>query len=89
MFAYVHRAKRLPGVAGITLMTHFAQADEAAGVSWQLQPFLQELSSHGLPWSTANSAALLRYPETLGASCCTVLRRSPMCQPLNWGYVQR
>ena len=65
--AIVARAKSLPGVASVTLMTHFAQADEAAGVDWQLQPFLRELAGYGLPWSSANSAALLRYPETLGA----------------------
>lgn len=65
--AVVERARRLPGVAGVTLMTHFAQADEAAGVDWQLQPFLRGVAGHGLPWSSANSAALLRYPETLGA----------------------
>lgn len=65
--AIVARAKSLPGVAGVTLMTHFAQADESAGVNWQLQPFLQEIGCHGLPWSSANSAALLRYPDTLGA----------------------
>jgi alanine racemase len=65
--AIVARARDLPGVAGITLMTHFAQADEAVGVGWQLQPFLRELAGHGLPWSSANSAALLRYPGSLGA----------------------
>ena len=65
--AIVARTKSLAGVAGITLMTHFAQADETAGVAWQLRPFLDELSGYGLPWSSANSAALLRYPETLGA----------------------
>lgn len=64
--AIIARVRKLPGVAGITLMTHFAQADEAAGVNWQLHPFLNELSSHGLSWSSANSAALLRYPETQG-----------------------
>ena len=64
--ALVARARSLPGVAGVTLMTHFAQADEAVGVDWQLQPFLRELAGYGLPWSSANSAALLRYPETRG-----------------------
>jgi len=64
--AIVARTKSLAGVAGITLMTHFAQADEAAGVDWQLQPFRDQMSAYGLPWSSANSAALLRYPETLG-----------------------
>jgi alanine racemase len=65
--AVVARVSSLPGVAGITLMTHFAQADEAAGVDWQLRPFLREIAGYGLPWSSANSAALLRYPHTLGA----------------------
>lgn len=65
--AIVAQARALPGVAGITLMTHFSQADEAEGVDWQLQPFLRELAGHGLPWSSANSAALLRYPDTRGA----------------------
>lgn len=65
--AVVARVKSLPGVAGVTLMTHFAQADEAAGVDWQLQPFLRELAGHGLPWSSANSAALLRHPASCGA----------------------
>ncbi|HEY9146374.1 MAG TPA: alanine racemase [Thiobacillus sp.] len=64
--AIVARTKSLAGVTSITLMTHFAQADETAGVAWQLQPFLDEMSAYGLPWSSANSAALLRYPETLG-----------------------
>jgi alanine racemase len=65
--AIVARVKSLPGVAGVTLMTHFAQADEATGVDWQLQPFLRELTGHGLRWSSANSAALLRHPESCGA----------------------
>jgi alanine racemase len=65
--AIVARVKSLPGVAGITLMTHFAQADEAVGVDWQLQPFLHEMAGYGLPWSSAHSAALLRYPNTVGA----------------------
>ncbi len=62
----IARTQRLSGVAGITLMTHFAQADEAAGVQWQLQPFLSTIDGHGMPWSSANSAALLRYPDSLG-----------------------
>ncbi|WP_018506769.1 alanine racemase [Thiobacillus thioparus] len=65
--AIVARTRSLSAVAGITLMTHFAQADETVGVDWQLHPFLRELSAYGLPWSSANSAALLRYPQTLGA----------------------
>jgi len=65
--AVLARARGLPGVAGVTLMTHFAQADEPTGVDWQLQPFLDQNVAHALPWSIANSAALLRYPHTQGA----------------------
>lgn len=65
--ALVARACGLPGVAGVTLMTHFAQADEPTGVDWQLQPFLEQSVAHALPWSSANSAALLRYPQAQGA----------------------
>lgn len=53
-----------PAVAQVTLMTHFADADDARGVAWQLTEF--ERAAHGLklPRSLANSAAILRYPET-------------------------
>jgi alanine racemase len=64
--AVVARVRGLPGVAGVTLMTHFAQADEPVGVGWQFDPFLARIGSLGLPWSCANSAALLRYPRTRG-----------------------
>ncbi len=63
----VARVRAMAGVAGITLMTHFAQADEAAGVDWQLRPFLDGTKTHALPWSAANSAALLRFPHACGA----------------------
>ena len=65
--AVLARVRGLPGVAGVTLMTHFAQADDPTGVDWQLQPFLEQSVAHALPWSSANSAALLRYPHTQGA----------------------
>lgn len=58
--------RALPGVGALTLMTHFAQADEVAGVEWQLGPFREALANTGLPWSSANSAALLRYPHSGG-----------------------
>lgn len=60
------RAKNNPGICDITLMTHFATADEALGIDWQWQRFMHAVGQAGLPISTANSAALLRYPETLG-----------------------
>ena len=58
-----HRA-----VEQVTLMTHFATADDARGVAWQLE-VLNEIAAEvtgGLQCerSTANSAAVLRHPET-------------------------
>lgn len=56
----------LPAVGDITLMTHFAQADEPAGIATALDAFRQHTAPTRLPWTTANSAALLRYPEAHG-----------------------
>ncbi len=53
-----------PGVSRITLMTHFASADEARGVQWQMDLFERLANGAGLPASLANSAAVLRYPGT-------------------------
>lgn len=57
------------GVSSITLMTHFADADEARGISGQmsaLKAMTDGLSSPApLPLSLANSAALLRFPESV------------------------
>jgi alanine racemase len=53
-------------VREITLMTHFACADEARGVSGQLDVFNELASAYRVPRSLANSAALLRYPNTHG-----------------------
>lgn len=62
----VERVRALPGVGSLALMTHFADADDTPGVDWQLDPFLDVVRRHGLPWTTANSAALLRYPRAQG-----------------------
>lgn len=51
-------------LAGLTLMTHFATADEAAGVQRQLDVFKHLAAGLSYPRSLANSAALLRYPQT-------------------------
>jgi len=48
----------------ITLMTHFADADGASGVSAQLERFASLTKSFAGPRSLANSAALFRFPET-------------------------
>jgi alanine racemase len=58
------RLRRNPGVKDITLMTHFAEADDARGVAWQMERLSQLPGHETLPWSLANSAAILRYPET-------------------------
>lgn len=54
-------------VGQITLMTHLARADESAGnesVAAQLQCFNAVAEARNLPRSLANSAAILRCPET-------------------------
>ena len=58
----LERLKRCAGE--ITLMTHFADADGASGVKWQLERFEAMAAGLNLPRSLANSAAILRHPET-------------------------
>ena len=57
-------------VAGITLMTHFATADEASGIAAALQLFQQTaapiLQNAHYPVSLANSATILCHPEAHG-----------------------
>ncbi|MDR1648007.1 MAG: alanine racemase [Zoogloeaceae bacterium] len=54
------------GIRHITLMTHFANADLPHGLATQW-PCCQALRrTTGLPVSFANSAALIRYPQTRG-----------------------
>ena len=60
----LERLQRNPGVASITLMTHFANADEERGVAWQMNSLRRLPGYDTLPHSLANSAAILRYPET-------------------------
>ena len=50
----------------ITLMTHFSDADEAYGIAHQLGRLNAMCGGLSRPRSLANSAALLRFPET----CC-------------------
>lgn len=59
--------ERLQGcrMAGdITLMTHFADADGARGIAEQMARFARVARDLTLPQSLANSAALLRFPES-------------------------
>ncbi|MFZ5556025.1 MAG: alanine racemase [Pseudomonadota bacterium] len=66
-FAEAWRAvTRVRAVAAASVMTHFASADEPDGVGEQLQRFLAVTASVRAPRCLANSAALLRYPETHG-----------------------
>ena len=55
--------KGQPKVRSITLMTHFADA-EGSGVAAQLEWFNNIVRPFEAPRSLANSAALLRFPET-------------------------
>ncbi|RFC36980.1 MAG: alanine racemase [Candidatus Nitrotoga sp. LAW] len=61
--AALEKLKAHPAVRDITLMTHFAHADEATGVAAQLDVF-NTLAPYRMARSLANSAALLRYPAT-------------------------
>lgn len=63
--AAMEKLKAHPAVREITLMTHFAHADDGAtGVSAQMEKFNQQTAPYRLPRSLANSAALLRYPAS-------------------------
>ena len=58
--------RMLPHVKSVTLMTHFADADGAVGVKQQLAWFQELTKDYAAPRSLANSAALIRFPETRG-----------------------
>ncbi len=58
------RLRDCPSADAIALMTHFADADGKRGVRWQLERFDAATAGVDLPRSVANSAALLRYPDT-------------------------
>lgn len=55
-------------IASVSLMTHFANADDALGVEWQLARFAEMrngwLDSMASEVSMANSAAILHHPKT-------------------------
>jgi len=64
---FIHAHARLSAcknVDGITLMTHFATADAAPGVDAPLALFKQTVEELNLQQSLANSAAILRCPQT-------------------------
>jgi alanine racemase len=62
----MERIKGHRSVRDVTLMTHFAQADEATGIATQLEAFNHLAASYRVPRSLANSAAILRYSAAHG-----------------------
>jgi alanine racemase len=54
----------MAAVERVSLMTHFASADEARGVAWQMDVFEDAVRGHGGVRCLANSAAILRHPGT-------------------------
>ena len=64
--AALNSARGCAAVGRISLMTHFATADEEAGIATQLAAFKDNTAGLEYPRSLANSAAILRYPEAHG-----------------------
>jgi len=62
--AALARLRACKNTGSVTLMTHFADADGARGVSAELLHMANLAGVAGLPRSFANSAAILRHPET-------------------------
>jgi len=62
----MEQLRRHRAVRDITLMTHFANADESRGIAGSLALFNDIASGYRMPKSLANSAALLRYPAAHG-----------------------
>lgn len=63
--AALERLANSPRVEAVTLMTHFADADGERGIAAQRARFeaMRRAQGDRLPASSANSAALLGYPE--------------------------
>lgn len=65
--AYVDRLHASGKTGEIVLMTHLADADGPRGVAEQMARFEAAAGAIALPRSVANSAAVLRHPQTHGA----------------------
>lgn len=63
-WSFYDRLRNCRSVDKMVLMTHFATADEAAGVTGQFALFDELTREISLPRSLANSAAILRHPQT-------------------------
>ena len=59
-----HELAASPAIGPVTLMTHFAEADGGRGIQWQLERFEQMTTGWNYQISMANSAAVLRHPQT-------------------------
>jgi len=64
--AAMERLRAHSAIRDITLMTHFAHADEPRGIEQQLDIFNNLAGDYRVTRSLANSAALLRYAQTHG-----------------------
>ncbi len=64
----VERARVLPAVASVGLMTHFADADRRDGAKAALRSFDEAARGIDAPRSLANSAAVLSLPAAHGAA---------------------
>jgi len=64
-FAGALSVLRANAAAGeLMLMTHFANSDDVRGVAWQMAAFQKMTRGVTLPRTLANSAAIVRYPDT-------------------------
>ncbi|MBS4098184.1 MAG: alanine racemase [Sulfuricella sp.] len=61
--AVLQRLQACPNVGSITLISHFACADESVGIASQLECFQRTTQGLSFPRSLANSATVLRYPQ--------------------------
>ena len=62
----LEQLKTLPCVGEVVLTTHFSDAEGVSGIEWQMREFERHVARPGYARSLANSAALLRFPETRG-----------------------
>lgn len=60
----LHTIQKKSNFKSITLMTHFATADEPKGVDWQLNVFNDATHSFHYPRSVANSASIINFKNT-------------------------
>jgi alanine racemase len=64
MRAYLDRLERAGVTRSITLMTHFANADQPRGVEEEMRLFNEATKGITLPRSLANSAAIFAQPDS-------------------------